>query len=58
MQHEEAEQAQAIRDEREAAQEPQPWQLTERELDALDVGAQVPAPREPEPEPELEAEAS
>ena len=54
----EAEQAQAARDEREAAQEPQPWQLTERELDALDVGAQVPAPREPEPEPELEAEAS
>jgi hypothetical protein len=55
MQREEAEQAQAARDEREAAQEPEPWQLTERELDALGAGAQVPAPREPEPEPELEA---
>jgi len=54
-QREETEQAQAARDEREAAQEPQPWQLTERELDAVDAGAQVPAPREPEPEPELEA---
>jgi hypothetical protein len=55
MQREEAEQVQATRDEREAIQEPQPWQLTQRELDTLNAGAQVPAPREPEPEPELEA---
>jgi hypothetical protein len=54
MQREEAEQAQAARDEREAVQEAEPWQLTEHELGGLDVGRKE-SERSPESEPELEA---